>query len=219
MKPINSPDNLSLENKDLYIFDFDGVLVDSVDLKTRAFAEIYLSYGTQVVEQVVLHHTKNGGMSRYDKFRHYHNNILGQAITSKVIEELSERFSSLVVEKIITSDEVEGVSDILDFCKQQKIICTIVSATPKDELRKIVELRGWAEGFKFVYGSPESKVDNIKKTLKATSISKSKAIFFGDSTNDYDAAKACGIDFVGINFLSGDKSGFRNFLSENNFFS
>jgi phosphoglycolate phosphatase-like HAD superfamily hydrolase len=212
----SSPENLNIPNKTLYIFDFDGVLVDSVDIKTKAFAEIYQPYGNQVEEQVIQHHTINGGMSRADKFKYYHKNFLGIQITSDEIEDLSDRFSSLVVEKIITSDEIEGVSKILEFCNQQKIICTITSATPEDELRKIVKLRGWNGVFNLVYGSPESKIDNLKKTLKATSLAKSKAIFFGDSTSDHIAARACGIDFFGINFHPGDRRGFLNFLSANN---
>jgi phosphoglycolate phosphatase-like HAD superfamily hydrolase len=189
-----------LTAKSLYIFDFDGVLTDSVDVKTQAFAEIYRSYGTQVVEQVIAHHAINGGMSRTNKFKYYHKKFLGLQITLDEIEYLSEIFSGLVVEKIIKSDEVEGVSNILEYCKHKNFICTITSATPEDELRKIVELRGWTELFKFVYGSPESKVDNIEKTLRVTSLSKSEAIFFGDSINDYIAAKVSNIDFIGINF-------------------
>jgi phosphoglycolate phosphatase-like HAD superfamily hydrolase len=201
----------SITDKSLYIFDFDGVLVDSVDIKTQAFAEIYKLYGGKVVEQVIVHHTINGGMSRTDKFKYYHKSFLGLQITEDELEDLSESFSSLVVETIIKSDEVEGVSKVLDFCKKQKITCSINSATPQDELWKIVELRGWTELFKFVYGSPESKVDNIEKTLRASSIAKSKAIFFGDSINDYIAAKSSNIDFIGINYSLKEEDDFLRF--------
>ena len=53
------------------IFDFDGVICESVDIKTDAFYEMYLPYGEEVALKVKEHHIANGGMSRYDKFRHY----------------------------------------------------------------------------------------------------------------------------------------------------
>ena len=34
------------------IFDFDGVILDSVDVKTEAFKQLYTTYGIDVVEKV-----------------------------------------------------------------------------------------------------------------------------------------------------------------------
>ena len=39
------------------IFDFDGVLVESVDIKTQAFAGLYQSYGETIVGKVVRYHS------------------------------------------------------------------------------------------------------------------------------------------------------------------
>ena len=55
------------------IFDFDGVIAQSVEVKTEAFADMYKEYGKAVVNKVVQHHEDNGGMSRFEKFRLYHN--------------------------------------------------------------------------------------------------------------------------------------------------
>ena len=39
-----------LSKKKLVIFDFDGVLVDSVNVKTEAFGLMYKDYGSDVVK-------------------------------------------------------------------------------------------------------------------------------------------------------------------------
>ena len=39
---------LALEESELLIFDFDGVLADSVEVKTRAFSLLYKSYGKKI---------------------------------------------------------------------------------------------------------------------------------------------------------------------------
>ncbi len=43
---------MSIENWQAIIFDFDGVIVESGDIKTQAFAELYRSYGEHVVTEV-----------------------------------------------------------------------------------------------------------------------------------------------------------------------
>ena len=210
------PGTFILADKDLWIFDFDGVLVDSVDIKTSAFAEIYRPYGAYVEGQVVAHHKENGGMSRFDKFAYYQSEFLGLEVTAEAIQKLSARFSGLVMRSVVMSEEVEGVSDILAYCGQHGFTCAIASATPQDEVRKIVEQRGWTKNFKFIFGAPQSKSNNIKKIMSVTSRTRAKTIFFGDSPNDLIAANECQIDFVPINFLGESDIGFRDFLSSNN---
>ncbi len=195
----------------LYIFDFDGVLADSVDVKTQAFAQLYRQYGEDFVKQVVEYHKQNGGMSRFDKFRYYHQHLLKIPLDEGIMDALSKEFSELVVNKVVESSEILGVSDLLEYCEQQRIICAINSATPEDELHEIIELRGWNKYFQYIYGSPNSKFDNINKIIKNTKFSKSNAVFFGDSMNDYAAAKASGVDFIGINFHSEDNNGLQCF--------
>ncbi|MBT7899475.1 MAG: HAD hydrolase-like protein, partial [Candidatus Marinimicrobia bacterium] len=54
------------------IFDFDGVIADSVQVKTDAFASLYEQYGDNIVTKVIEHHEANGGMSRFKKIKLYH---------------------------------------------------------------------------------------------------------------------------------------------------
>ena len=61
-----------IDKSELLIFDFDGVLANSVEVKTRAFALLYKPYGEKVVEKVLEHHTANEGISRFDKISYYH---------------------------------------------------------------------------------------------------------------------------------------------------
>ena len=51
------------------IYDFDGVICDSVNVKTEAFAKIYSEYGHSIVSKVVDYHNLHGGISRYEKIQ------------------------------------------------------------------------------------------------------------------------------------------------------
>lgn len=91
------------------IFDFDGVVAESGDIKTQAFAELYQAYGDETVAQVVAYHTQNGGLSRYHKFRYFQQHLLnGPPLTSAEEKELDRHFSELVVEAVIAADAVAG---------------------------------------------------------------------------------------------------------------
>ena len=63
-------------NWNAVFFDFDGVIPDSVYVKTKPFAKIFRHYGPEVEQAVVDHHLANGGVSRFEKFEYYYTHIL-----------------------------------------------------------------------------------------------------------------------------------------------
>ena len=65
------------------IFDFDGVLVESVDVKTNAFKKLFEKEPEEVVEKIIEYHLKNGGISRFEKFRYYYRHFLKRPLSKK----------------------------------------------------------------------------------------------------------------------------------------
>ena len=123
---------------EVIIFDFDGVLVDSVDIKTKAFAMLYTEYGDEVVKQVVSYHLENGGLSRFKKFRYSHLNFLGKNLTSKDEVTLGKQFEEFVLEAVIAASWCVGAHEFLEkFSKNIPLF--IASGTPEYELKKIIE--------------------------------------------------------------------------------
>ena len=62
---------ISPDKYDLIFWDFDGVIKESVSVKTDAYLELFRPYGSDVCKQVKNHHLANGGMSRFDKIPLY----------------------------------------------------------------------------------------------------------------------------------------------------
>jgi phosphoglycolate phosphatase-like HAD superfamily hydrolase len=180
-----------------FIFDFDGVLADSVEVKTDAFARLFAPYGAEVVTQVVAHHRKHGGMSRFEKFRIYHEEFLGKEISESEISALARRFSELVMDRVVAADEIAGASEFLEKYSE-RIPCFINSATPTPEVETIVERRGWGKHFKEVTGSPRTKTENLRYIVGKYHLSRNGCVFFGDAMSDYEAALACCMPFLGI---------------------
>lgn len=180
-----------------FYFDFDGVIADSVEVKTRAFALLFKPFGSDIVEMVVDHHRAHGGMTRVDKIKHYYEEFLCQPLNDIKLKELCENFSHLVKEEVITAPEIAGVSEFL--MEWQAILpCFLISATPEEEMREIVERRGISCYFKDVRGAPRGKKENLDSLLNQYRLLPSRCIFFGDAETDYQAARACGVRFLGI---------------------
>ena len=57
------------------ILDFDGVILDSISVKTEAFHTLF-SFVPGHIDEIVQFHRDNEGMSRFDKIRYIYNNIL-----------------------------------------------------------------------------------------------------------------------------------------------
>jgi len=179
------------------IFDFDGVLADSVDVKTKAFAKLFESYGPRIVKKVIHHHKENGGMSRFDKFQYYFSEFIKEPLSEEDMGKLSQEFSNLVVQKVVEASEIKGASKFL-IENYIKVPCFVNSATPQDEIRVIVKRRGWHSFFKEILGSPQTKIQNLEFILETYQLNPQKCIFLGDAISDYKAAMALNVNFFGI---------------------
>jgi phosphoglycolate phosphatase-like HAD superfamily hydrolase len=180
-----------------FVFDFDGVLADSVEIKTEAFRQMYLSHGEEIADRVVLHHRENGGMPRLQKFVHYQKEFLGKPASDEELAGLCRVFSDLVVKNIVAADEILGVSDFLKNW-HGALPMFIDSATPDSELREIVDQRGLNGYFEGVFGSDRTKKENLVAILDQNGFIPERVLFFGDALSDYAAARSCGTDFMGI---------------------
>jgi len=178
------------------IFDFDGVLVESVDVKTRAFARMFEDKGEEVVRQVTSFHLKNGGMTRDKKFMYYYNEILMCSLSDEKLEELCDTFSRLVIDEVISSPYVKGAKAFLEKFHTE-IDFYVVSGTPEQELREIVRLRGMSLFFKGVFGSPVQKGEIAKMILQQNGYNSKEVVFVGDSLEDLRGAIESGTRFIG----------------------
>ena len=199
-----------MNNIKAIIFDYDGVISESVDVKTRAFAKIYERYGNDIVNKVVRHHESNGGLSRFEKFKIYHNNFLGKEINKKEINFLANKFSELVIMEVINSPYVNGAINFISR-NYKKYDFYISTGTPKNEIEIILKNKRIRKFFKAVYGSPTKKDLHIKEIIQQNRYLKSNIIFIGDAISDRDAALNNDIIFILIVTFAYICSKFRKF--------
>lgn len=185
-------------NYQAVFFDFDGVILDSVHVKTKAFAKMFRSCGAEIEKKVIDYHLENGGVSRFDKFRYYYKNFLDKMITDEEVLKLSSKFSDMVVHDVIDSEFIEGAYETLTALHRSETPMYIVSGTPHDEIQVIVKQKGLSHFFIGVYGSPRKKWEITKEILSDKAYDASQCLFIGDAMSDYNAALKTGMQFLGI---------------------
>jgi phosphoglycolate phosphatase-like HAD superfamily hydrolase len=202
------------------IFDFDGVISESLDVKTEAFAEMYRPYGKEIEEKVRKHHESNGGISRFEKFRIYQEDYLGKEVNDTIIDRLANKFSELVMDKVIHAPYVTD-ADTFIRNHHEDYDFFISTGTPEQEIKVILERKGLNTFFKEVHGSPEKKPEHVKGIMDRHGYKTSEVVFIGDAPTDIEAARINGITFIGrfttSDLIKAEKHQIKDFSSFNEF--
>lgn len=177
------------------VLDFDGVIVESEEIKNQAFRDLFSDY-PQYVDQIMSYHLAHKTTSRYDKFEFIVTNILGETYNESRASVIDSRFSPLIRQRIIECPYVPGAEDFLDFFSS-KLPLYLVSATPQGELGDIVKARGIGEYFKKTYGNPWQKTDAIEEIMHEENVIPEAIVYIGDTMDDYRVAEQLGLLFVG----------------------
>jgi phosphoglycolate phosphatase-like HAD superfamily hydrolase len=178
-------------------WDFDGVLMDSNNVRTCAFRHSLENYPRSEVQELIIFHELNGGLSRYVKFDHFFNNILKVKPSKETLDECLRKFNDYCVshlndKKLLISETKEMVFRLSSLNIDQHI----TSGSDEEELNKLCNNLDIAKYFRTIKGSPVPKTENIKSVLMELGYDLKKCVMIGDSINDRDAAASNGISFI-----------------------
>lgn len=176
------------------IFDFDGVITETADIKTEAFRKLFSEYPKKQKE-IVRYHLENAGISRYVKFRYIYEKLLKKELSGQEEKELGRRFSEIVLQKILVAPFVNGAKEFINN-NRSRYQLFIASGTPEAELDDIVTRRNLKEYFKEIYGSPKEKSNIIEEIRNKHSFDKNSVVYVGDAESDRIAAEKAGINYV-----------------------
>ena len=181
------------------IFDFDGVIVDSMDLKGWCFINTFKDeYPLSKLTRLADYHFEHRGKTRYDKIRYLFNEILKKEIGDSEVKRYSERFSELVKENM---DKKYLINEVVEFVKNNYLGYDfyIASASKEDELRELCKNFGIDEYFKGIYGLPRSKSVIVNGIIEDNGYKREDVVLIGDSQVDLEAAEKNKIRFYGYN--------------------
>ncbi|NQU57627.1 MAG: HAD family hydrolase [Rhodospirillales bacterium] len=176
-------------------FDFDGVILESVAIKKDAMAALFADH-PQHLDAIISIFERYGGISRYIKFDMIFRDILKTPLGPADRDAMGQKYSALVVDKVLACPFVPGAREFLE-AHYQSTPLFVISGTPDAELKQIVSERGLAPYFQGVFGSSRSKPDIIRSLLADQSHGAEEMVFIGDAMTDFEAARETGVPFVG----------------------
>ena len=187
-------------NKYSTIFwDFDGVILNSNEVRTEGFKYIFDSYSKKHIDMLINYHTINGGLSRYEKIEYFSQKILDKKLNEQEKKQYAELYGNYCRERLCDKNLL--IKNSINFISEnhKNFDFHLVSASDEKELIYLCSNLNIKKYFKSISGSPVNKIENIKRLLKSNNYIESKCCLIGDSINDKVAAIENSISFFGFN--------------------
>ena len=199
------------------IFDCDGVIMDSNDLKGECFYNAGLKYGKEAAYDLKKYHKISGSISRREKFDYFINIILKKYNIN--IENYEEDIESLLLQYGIELNVSIKHCKVTPYLKTLRNNNTfqkwmVISASNEEELNQLFKTKNLSIYFDGgIFGHPRTKKEIIKDQIEKSNLYM-PALFIGDSKTDYYSAKYFGIDFLFLTEWT-DFVGWKDFCIEN----
>ena len=182
-------------NYNLYIFDCDGVILDSNLLKVQAMkkALIALSFDETEVDLCTTYFANNFGKSRFHHVEHFVNNLLkvGETNKAEIEQAILNDFSRQCKSLYLTAELTPGFIELIKSLPGEKYVA---SGSEQEELREVFKARNLQQYFSGIFGSPTAKAILLANILKEKN--NANTVMIGDAVSDFEASVANEIDFI-----------------------
>jgi phosphoglycolate phosphatase-like HAD superfamily hydrolase len=183
-----------LEDYDTYIFDCDGVLLDTNLLKCDAFGKAIEGYPSEIIETFVNHCKRTFGVSRYVKFKEFLIDFARESFEEKKYILLLNKYAILCEEIYRYANITPGTVDLLKELNNLNKNLYVASGSDEEELKEVLNTRNLGKYFNGIYGAPKTKLECATIILK--NHPNKRAVFIGDALSDMTTARKNNIDFI-----------------------
>jgi len=180
------------------IFDFDGTLVDTEALWSKAFTKVLAEFNKQYDPKLQKHMMSKGML--------YSADFLSQTYgLSEDLEQLGQRFSSAYkeIEEQEGVTPKDGVEVFLRNLKNSGIKTAVATASSREYVEQQLTRLNWLDLFNLIVSVDEvangkPAPDVYLEAAKRLGCDKGGCVAFEDSPNGVASAKAAGLPVVGI---------------------
>lgn len=196
-----------------WIFDCDGVLLNSNQAKCEAMYDAAKPFGESEARALVMYHKERGGIGREIKFRYFFETILHrEGDFSQDYDDLMVRYSRFVQNALADCEVAPALDELMSLLKTVGIQSFVISGAEQGELRNLLHTKKIERYFKGVFGSPRTKPQWMKYIADQHGPIQ---VCIGDSHHDYDVAVNSGAQFVFMSAWSEWEQGL-SFFRDNN---
>ncbi len=177
--------------------DFDGVIVDSEAAKRQAFDDVFELYPEHAP---ALRELRNTDLSanRVSFFNLCVQEVFGAETEPEArFTTLMSQLSDAMTRRVAACPAISGVAAFLD--RHAHLPQYLVSLTPIDNLRAILEQRQLLGQFRGYFGRPPySKEEAFRTIIESEAIPPESLLVIGDSLSDAESAAMVGAQFAGL---------------------
>jgi len=188
---------LVFEGIKVIVFDFDGTLVQSNELKREAFFQLFAKKPkcVKILDDVL------GVSSALSRCEIIEAVLKKSDFTGDIQEEkghLVQRYGAIVLTAVKQCPEIEGSTELLQRLQGQYYPLYLSSMTPRGALLETMQYRGLVKYFKEIYGYPSKKENSLKEILSQEDITREQLLVIGDGESDASSALANGCLFFDL---------------------
>ena len=180
-----------------FVFDFDGLILDTEEPVYRSWLEVYEAHGEELpfdrwIEIV------GSSTATFDPKGHLESR-LGRALTQEVLDRRIQRRTELVRAQPI----MPGVAELVESARRAGLRLGLASSSTRLWVRGHLERLGILEWFECVrcrddVGLVKPAPDLYLAVLECLGVAPSEALAIEDSPNGIAAAKAAGMSCVAV---------------------
>ncbi|MBY0370681.1 HAD family hydrolase [bacterium] len=182
-----------LETKKHIIWDWNGTLLDDVDMVVGAMSEVMERYGMGALTREAYTELFGFPVSKYYE-------RIGFDFTKTPFEEISKQFVQNYMRDIWDCRLHEGVAGFLSDMKTQGRSQSILSAAHEDSLHKHLKHFQIESYFDRVYALNDhnavGKLERGRQLLKDCGFSPEESVLIGDTDHDLEVGQELGVDVV-----------------------
>ena len=194
------------------LWDFDGVILNSMKIKGDGFKELFKDYDIKKIKLIEEYHYENGGVSRFEKIKYFYTEIIKKNINEDKVLKLAGRFANIIEKKIYDKNNL--IEETVFFIKEnyKNYSFHIVSGAEHGELNSICDSFKLTKYFKTINGSPRKKDVLVENVINTYNYKKEEVILIGDAMTDYNASIINNIEFYGCNNI--DLKVYKNYIED-----
>jgi len=188
------------------IFDMDGVLIDSEPIYFEVDKQVLKKCGFQANNDILNAYVGISNPEMWKDLKEKYNLPLSVDELLKLQDEIKTQAL-----KGIEIKPIDGIKDLLDTLKQNRIIMAVASSSPRCFIETMLKKTKLMEYFTVVVSSEEVKrgkphPDIFLKTAELLKVKPQECIVIEDSANGVKAALSAGMKCIGyVNVNSGSQ--------------
>ncbi len=175
---------INFQKYNSFIFDFDGVILDSNNIKKNALDESVKGIlSEKKAREFVDYFVSLNGVPREEK--------IAKFVPNENYTYVLNKYENIINIRLKNAKLISGVKKIIHTIYKLKKNMIVLSGGTQSEVISLLEDRGLFTKFNGIFGGPFNKEDNLKNVILEKPV-----LYFGDSEVDHLLAKKNDFDFV-----------------------